>query len=127
VSERPLLTSTRIPRRAALAASSSAPRPRPRPCVPRGLRARPGRADVPAEAARGSAAARRPPIRAERALPTQGDRLVSERLLLQVATGAASERLYVSYPRIELTESRARVPSFYALDMMRAVTVRSRS
>ena len=55
-------------------------------------------------------------------LPTQGDRLVSERLLLQVATGAASERLYVSYPRIELTESRARVPSFYALDMMRAVT-----
>ena len=55
-------------------------------------------------------------------LPTQGDRLVSERLLLQVAAGAASDRLYVSYPRIELTESRARVPSFYALDMMRAVT-----
>ena len=61
-------------------------------------------------------------------LPTQGDRLVSERLLLQVAAGAASDRLYVSYPRIELTESRARVPSFYALDMMRAVTgSRSRS
>ena len=56
------------------------------------------------------------------ALPTQDDRLESERLLLQIAAGAASERMYVSYPRIELTESRARVPSFYALDMMRAVT-----
>jgi len=56
------------------------------------------------------------------ALITQDDRLESERLLLQIAAGAASERLYVSYPRIELTESRARVPSFYALDMMRAVT-----
>jgi hypothetical protein len=55
-------------------------------------------------------------------LPTQHDRLESERLLLQIAAGAASERLYVSYPRIELSESRARVPSFYALDMMRAVT-----
>ena len=55
-------------------------------------------------------------------LPTQHDRLEAERLLLQVAVGAASERLYVSYPRIELTESRARVPSFYALDVMRAVT-----
>ena len=55
-------------------------------------------------------------------LPTQDDRLEAERLLLQIAVGAASERLYVSYPRIELTESRARVPSFYALDIMRAVT-----
>ena len=55
-------------------------------------------------------------------LPTQDDRLEAERLLLQIVAGAASERLYVSYPRIELTESRARVPSFYALDMMRAVT-----
>ena len=55
-------------------------------------------------------------------LPTQDDRLESERLLLQIAAGAASERFYVSYPRIELAESRARVPSFYALDMMRAVT-----
>jgi ATP-dependent helicase/nuclease subunit B len=55
-------------------------------------------------------------------LPTQDNRLEAERLLLQVAVGAASERVYVSYPRIELSESRARVPSFYALDMMRAVT-----
>ncbi|HEY6360450.1 MAG TPA: PD-(D/E)XK nuclease family protein [Vicinamibacterales bacterium] len=57
-------------------------------------------------------------------LPTQDDRLPAERLLLQIASGAARERLYVSYPRIELSESRARVPSFYALDVMRAVTGR---
>ncbi len=43
--------------------------------------------------------------------------LAAERLLLQLAAGAATERLYVSYPRIELSESRARVPSFYALDV----------
>jgi ATP-dependent helicase/nuclease subunit B len=58
------------------------------------------------------------------ALVTQPRRLAAERLLLQMAAGAASERLYVSYPRIELTESRARVPSFYALDVMRAATGR---
>jgi superfamily I DNA/RNA helicase len=40
-------------------------------------------------------------------LPTQDDRLDAERLLLQIAVGAASDRLYVSYPRIDLTESRA--------------------
>ena len=57
-------------------------------------------------------------------LRTQPHRLAAERLLLQLASGAASERLYVSYPRIELTESRARVPSFYALDVMRAATGR---
>ena len=57
-------------------------------------------------------------------LPTQHHRLNAERQLLQIAAGSASERLYVSYPRIELSESRARVPSFYALDVMRAATGR---
>ena len=57
-------------------------------------------------------------------LPRQRQRLDAERLLLQLAAGAASERLFVSYPRIELSESRARVPSFYALDVMRAATGR---
>ena len=61
---------------------------------------------------------------ADPSLRTQPHRLAAERLLLQLAAGAASERLYVSYPRIELTESRARVPSFYALDVMRAATGR---
>jgi hypothetical protein len=57
-------------------------------------------------------------------LPRQDDRLVAERRLLQLAAGAARHRLYVSYPRIELSEARARVPSFYALDVVRAVTGR---
>jgi CRISPR/Cas system-associated exonuclease Cas4 (RecB family) len=57
-------------------------------------------------------------------LPRQHERLAAERLLLQLASGAATERLYVSYPRIELAESRQRVPSFYALDLMRAATGR---
>jgi CRISPR/Cas system-associated exonuclease Cas4 (RecB family) len=61
---------------------------------------------------------------ADQSLPQNPQRLVSERLLLQLAAGAASDRLYVSYPRIELSESRARVPSFYALDVMRAATGR---
>jgi hypothetical protein len=61
---------------------------------------------------------------ADSALKTQSRRLAAERLLLALAAGAAAARLYVSYPRIELTESRARVPSFYALDVMRAVTGR---
>jgi ATP-dependent helicase/nuclease subunit B len=60
----------------------------------------------------------------DQSLPTQHHRLNAERQLLQIAAGAASERLYVSYPRIELSESRARVPSFYALDVMRAATGR---
>jgi CRISPR/Cas system-associated exonuclease Cas4 (RecB family) len=61
---------------------------------------------------------------ADASLATQPRRLAAERLLLQMAAGAASERLYVSYPRIELAESRARVPSFYALDIIRAATGR---
>jgi RecB family exonuclease len=32
--------------------------------------------------------------------------------------------LWLSYPRIEIAESRPRVPSFYALDVMRAITGR---
>jgi hypothetical protein len=45
-----------------------------------------------------------------------------ERLLLKIAIGAASERLYLSYPRLDVAETRARVPSFYALDLVRAMT-----
>ena len=53
-------------------------------------------------------------------LSTQEDRAASERLLLRVAVGAATGRLYLSYPRLQLNESRPRVPSFYALDVERA-------
>jgi len=45
-----------------------------------------------------------------------------ERLQLCLAVGAATERIHLSYPRIEIGESRPRVPSFYVLDVMRAVT-----
>jgi ATP-dependent helicase/nuclease subunit B len=57
-------------------------------------------------------------------LPLQEDRAKTERLLLRLAVGAATERLWLSYPRLELAESRPRVPSFYALDVMRAITGR---
>ena len=53
-------------------------------------------------------------------LPTQDDRAADERLLLRLAVGAATTRLYLSYPRLQLSESRPRVPSFYALDVERA-------
>jgi CRISPR/Cas system-associated exonuclease Cas4 (RecB family) len=58
------------------------------------------------------------------ALPRQEDRDRAERLLLRLAVGAADARVHVSYPRMDLAESRPRVPSFYALDVMRAVTGR---
>jgi ATP-dependent helicase/nuclease subunit B len=57
-------------------------------------------------------------------LNLQEDRAENERLLLRLAVGAAAERLYVSFPRIETIDARARVPSFYALEVMRAVTGR---
>ncbi|MEW5852467.1 MAG: PD-(D/E)XK nuclease family protein [Myxococcota bacterium] len=57
-------------------------------------------------------------------LQTQETRVDLERLLLRLATGAASRRVYLSYSRIQMPEARARVPSFYALDVQRAVTGR---
>jgi ATP-dependent helicase/nuclease subunit B len=57
-------------------------------------------------------------------LETSSDRSRAERLLLRLAVGVSTERLYLSYPRIELREARPRVPSFYGLDVMRAVTGR---
>ena len=57
-------------------------------------------------------------------LDTKGDRSAHERLLLHLAAGAATDRLYLSYPRLDVAESRVRVPSFYALDAVRGVTGR---
>jgi CRISPR/Cas system-associated exonuclease Cas4 (RecB family) len=57
-------------------------------------------------------------------LTLQDDRAEHERLLLRLAAGVATKRLYVSFPRIETAQARARVPSFYALEVMRAVTGR---
>lgn len=53
-------------------------------------------------------------------LDTQADRVDQERLLLRIAAGAASRRLRVSYPNLDVLQGRARVPSFYALDLLRA-------
>jgi len=50
------------------------------------------------------------------------DRAAHERLLLRLAVGAATRQLYLSYPRLQLGDSRPRVPSFYALDLERART-----
>jgi ATP-dependent helicase/nuclease subunit B len=55
-------------------------------------------------------------------LPVQEDRAKTERLLLRLAVGAATNRLWLSYPRIDVGGSRPRVPSFYVLDIMRAIT-----
>ena len=57
-------------------------------------------------------------------LATRQTRADEERLQLRLAAGAAAERVYLSYPRVELRESRARVPSFYVLDIERATTGR---
>jgi CRISPR/Cas system-associated exonuclease Cas4 (RecB family) len=57
-------------------------------------------------------------------LPTRTERGRRERLLLHLAVGSARERLYLSYPRLEVVEGRARVPSFYALDVLRGATGR---
>lgn len=57
-------------------------------------------------------------------LRRQEDRAADERVLLRLAVGSASERVVVSYPRLEVQQSRARVPSFYALDVLRAATGR---
>lgn len=53
-------------------------------------------------------------------LQTKNDRVGDERCALQVAIGAARERLVVSYPRFAADRARPRVPSFYALEVLRA-------
>ena len=53
-------------------------------------------------------------------LPVQNDRVAGERLLLRTAAAAARTRLVASYPRMDEAQSRPRVPSFYALEIVRA-------
>jgi CRISPR/Cas system-associated exonuclease Cas4 (RecB family) len=54
------------------------------------------------------------------ALATNERRLESERLALRLAVGAARERVVLSYPRLDVDGARPRVPSFYALEALRA-------
>ena len=53
-------------------------------------------------------------------LTRQDDRLRQERLQLRIAMAVARRTLSVSYPRMDTVEGRARVPSFYALEVLRA-------
>jgi hypothetical protein len=55
-------------------------------------------------------------------LATEDDRVAAERVRLRLAVGAAAERCWLSYPRLDVGQARARVPSFYALDVMRAAS-----
>ncbi|HUR33760.1 MAG TPA: PD-(D/E)XK nuclease family protein [Vicinamibacterales bacterium] len=57
-------------------------------------------------------------------LVTQADRADAERQQLRLAVGAATGRLYVSFPTVEIGEGRPRVPSLYALEVWRAMTGR---
>ena len=52
-------------------------------------------------------------------LARQEDRVAAERLSLRMAAGAAAERVMFSYPRVDLDQGRPRVPSFYALELMK--------
>ncbi len=53
-------------------------------------------------------------------LPLQKDRIAKERLLLRLAIGAASQKIVFSYPSVDLAKGRAKVPSFYLLEVARA-------
>ncbi len=54
------------------------------------------------------------------ALEMQDDRVARERTLLRIACAAAGSRLVFSYPRMDVAQARPRVPSFYALEILRA-------
>ncbi|MDB4992687.1 MAG: ATP-dependent nuclease, subunit [Myxococcaceae bacterium] len=53
-------------------------------------------------------------------LTVNADRSHDERLALRLAAGAAKEKIVLSYPRLDLEQSRPRTPSFYALEVLRA-------
>jgi RecB family exonuclease len=53
-------------------------------------------------------------------LPLQKDRIAEERLALRLAIGAAKRRIVFSYPSVDLAQGRAKVPSFYLLEVARA-------
>ncbi|BDC49674.1 hypothetical protein F183_A19900 [Bryobacterales bacterium F-183] len=57
----------------------------------------------------------------DKPLVNQAERVRRERMLLQLATGCASDQLMFSYPRMDVMMNRPRVPSFYALELLRAI------
>jgi ATP-dependent helicase/nuclease subunit B len=54
-------------------------------------------------------------------LGTAVDRIEGERLALRLAVGSARRRVVLSYSRIDAEQARPRVPSFYGLEVLRAV------
>src|SRR5262249_15762554 len=56
----------------------------------------------------------------------QDERSRAERLLLKIGIGAATERLYLSYPRLDVPQTLAPVPPFYPPHVMRASRGRGR-
>jgi ATP-dependent helicase/nuclease subunit B len=56
----------------------------------------------------------------DRHLDNQDERVTRERLLLRAAAAAAVHGFVVSYPRMDVVQTRPRVPSFYALEVLRA-------
>lgn len=54
-------------------------------------------------------------------LATARTQIADERLALRIAVGAARQRVVLSYPRMDTERGRPRVPSFYALEVMRAI------
>lgn len=56
-----------------------------------------------------------------RELETTESRVAEERLALRLAIGAAEEQVVLSYPRLDTERGRPRVPSFYALEVLRAI------
>jgi len=54
------------------------------------------------------------------ALVTEPQRAEAERLELRLAVGAARRRVWLSYPRVDVEKARPRVPSFYALEVLKA-------
>jgi CRISPR/Cas system-associated exonuclease Cas4 (RecB family) len=53
-------------------------------------------------------------------LPNRRDRIARERLLLSRGVATATQLLVVSFPRMDLLQGRARVPSLHALEVLRA-------
>jgi ATP-dependent helicase/nuclease subunit B len=54
-------------------------------------------------------------------LATLADRIEAERLALRIAVGSATRKVVLSYSRVDAEQARPRVPSFYGLEVLRAV------
>lgn len=50
------------------------------------------------------------------------ERVALERCALHLVTGAAERQIVFSYPRVDMERARPRVPSFYALEVIRAAS-----